>query len=194
MQTPRKQFGRRGLPPQANSQWMQSQPSARSAGVSTAYAGTADGAVSSSDGDGFSIFSTLSHLFVMFFDFQGRIGRLGYWGLGTFNAVASVAITIGYFSSLNLNYDNPEEVSLVLGQADFLPLWLTLLVFAVSNFSLQVRRFHDRDVSALWILAWFIPIVGTFLCLFQGFANMFFAGTRGANRFGPGPINAQIFD
>ncbi len=45
-----------------------------------------------------------------------------------------------------------------------------------------------------WLLVWFIPIVGSLFALCQGFANMFFSGTQGPNRFDTPQSQAHIFD
>ena len=49
---------------------------------------------------------------------------------------------------------------------------------------MQVKRWHDRDKGAIWLLVNFIPYVGP-LWVFVELG--FLAGTPGGNRFGPGP-------
>ncbi len=120
----------------------------------------------------------------LFFGFKGRIGRLGYWALGTFNSFAMLAITTSFLSAL---FRKPADAELILEQSNLTTLWPVLLALVVSGASVQVRRLHDRDVSGYWMLSWFIPIVGLFPCAYQSFANMFFAGTQGPNRFDDEP-------
>jgi uncharacterized membrane protein YhaH (DUF805 family) len=50
--------------------------------------------------------------------------------------------------------------------------------------ALEVKRWHDRDKSWLWIFIAFIPLVGPFWAFIEcGFLD----GTDGPNRFGPSP-------
>ena len=50
--------------------------------------------------------------------------------------------------------------------------------------AVAVRRLHDSDRSGFWLLILFFPVIGSIVLL------IFFimSGTRGANRFGPDPI------
>ncbi|GAB2185740.1 DUF805 domain-containing protein [Roseibium sp. LAB1] len=198
MAVQRKQFGKRGLNQQGPGQWGPSQNaySGNDAYASAAgsYARAGGAAAQVSGESGLSIIDAALQFLGFFFSFNGRIGRLGYWAIGTFNTIVSAAIVFGFFASLGLNFDNEAEARRILADSSVFTLWLTLLPFFVSNISVQVRRFHDRDVSGMWMLAWFIPIIGTLLTICQGFANMFFAGTPGPNRFDTPQSQAHIFD
>ena len=57
------------------------------------------------------------------------------------------------------------------------------LFFHTFIFSLTVRRLHDTERSAAWILLLVIPVIGSiwFLCL------MLLPGTKGNNKYGPDP-------
>lgn len=197
MPTQRKQFGKRGIsheepvrrqvPPAA------SVPSFQPAGPAAAaisYEGTA-----TSYEDEYSAGNFLWSLVVLFFSFRGRINRRGYWGLGLFNGMLQFAILFAYFGQFSLSTTDPEVISqAMVDGGHLLNLLVLLLVPSVSNISLVVRRFHDRDVSAYWIFSWFIPIIGTLICLFQSIANGFSAGTRGPNRFDTVQNQAHVFD
>ena len=62
---------------------------------------------------------------------------------------------------------------------------ITLLVLAWVNLAVHAKRWHDRNKSILWILFWFIPIIGQIWTLIElGFIR----GTSGPNRFGPDPL------
>ncbi|TYC67759.1 DUF805 domain-containing protein [Stappia sp. BW2] len=199
MPVQRKQFGRRGLNQQGPTQWGSSQNeySGNNAYASTAgaYAHAGGAAALQVAGDsGVSVTDAALQFLGFFFSFKGRIGRLGYWAISTFNSIVSVAIIFGFYASLGLNFENEAEAKRILADSSFFTVWLTVLPFFVSNVSVQVRRFHDRDVSGKWMLLWFIPIIGTILSICQGFANMFFAGTRGSNRFDTPQSQAHVFD
>ena len=50
--------------------------------------------------------------------------------------------------------------------------------------ALQIKRWHDRDKSWVWIFISFIPLVGAIWVLVEcGFMD----GTPGPNKFGPSP-------
>lgn len=58
------------------------------------------------------------------------------------------------------------------------------LATVIPWLAVAVRRLHDSDRSGFWLLILFLPIIGSIVLL------IFFimSGTRGANRFGPDPI------
>ena len=62
----------------------------------------------------------------------------------------------------------------------FMLLWPFLAV--------QAKRWHDRDLSAWWILIHFIPVVGPIAALI---VNGFLRGTDGENRYGPDPLKPR---
>ncbi len=198
MPVQRKQFGKRGLDLQGQGQWG---PSQNGYSGNNSYASSAGGyaraggvAVQVAGDSSLSIIDAVMQFLGFFFSFNGRIGRLGYWGIGTFNLIMMVAVIFAYFTAIENEiqyYANADEL---LASGSGLTMWLLILPFSISNLSVQVRRFHDRDVSGYWLLVWFIPIVGSLFALCQGFANMFFSGTQGPNRFDTPQSQAHIFD
>ena len=64
-------------------------------------------------------------------------------------------------------------------------IYCVALFFAAwTGFALQIKRWHDRDKSWVWIFINFIPLVGAVWTLIEvGFLD----GTPGPNRFGPSP-------
>jgi uncharacterized membrane protein YhaH (DUF805 family) len=57
--------------------------------------------------------------------------------------------------------------------------------FAIwTGIALQIKRWHDRDKSWVWIFIAFIPLVGAIWALIEvGFLD----GTPGPNKYGPSP-------
>lgn len=54
-----------------------------------------------------------------------------------------------------------------------------------SSLALQVKRWHDRDKSAWWLLMNFVPFIGAIWVLVEcGFLR----GTEGQNSYGPDPL------
>jgi uncharacterized membrane protein YhaH (DUF805 family) len=106
------------------------------------------------------------------FLFTGRISRLQYWG---FVAVITPAWLIAAIVDSKNGYEflrGPFAVCVI-----FLLLWPSLAV--------QAKRWHDRDMSAWWILIHFIPLVGPIGALI---VNGFLRGTNGRNKYGPDPL------
>ncbi|MGN6357405.1 MAG: DUF805 domain-containing protein [Novosphingobium sp.] len=70
--------------------------------------------------------------------------------------------------------------------------FLVLYFFGVVLLSLPilVRRLHDADRSAWWLLTWFFPVIGGLFLLVLLCAN----GNEGENRFGPDPRSFDTSD
>jgi uncharacterized membrane protein YhaH (DUF805 family) len=59
------------------------------------------------------------------------------------------------------------------------------LVMLWSSLAIQVKRWHDRDKSAWWLLMNFVPFIGAIWVLVEcGFLR----GTEGQNNYGPDPL------
>lgn len=57
------------------------------------------------------------------------------------------------------------------------------LAVLVPGFAVAVRRLHDTDRSGLWLLAGFVPVLGTVFVL----VLLALDGTPGPNGYGPVP-------
>jgi uncharacterized membrane protein YhaH (DUF805 family) len=123
----------------------------------------------------------------MLFGFEGRIRRLHYWLWGIGSAfvdacILTVLLSLGggygmWPQARAAHQDSPAGVWLIAcGIVLLLALWTQL--------ALQVKRWHDRDKSGLWVFISFIPLIGSLWILVEcGFLD----GTPGPNRFGPSP-------
>lgn len=74
------------------------------------------------------------------------------------------------------------------------PLMMVFYAFAfltlIPGLAVAARRLHDRDMSALWLLLWFVPLLG-WIALLVIFC---LPGTPGPNRFGADPKSgANVF-
>jgi uncharacterized membrane protein YhaH (DUF805 family) len=195
MTTHRKQFGKRGSDRNTGTQWGLSQPQYAAQCATPAYSIPGSSSANYDVNSGFSLGAALWSIVALFFSFNGRINRLSYWGLTILITIIQFAIVKFYsnYSGLNLLDAEVAAQELIYGQHS-LNLILILLLPSLSNISLSIRRLHDRDVSGVWIFSWFIPILGTVICLCQTFANLFFAGTSGHNRFDGTLSQAKVFD
>ena len=73
----------------------------------------------------------------------------------------------------------------------FIPIigWIAGLALILPSLSVQVRRLHDMDRSAWWLLLLVPPItiIGWIVLLIMSI----FPGTPGPNRYGPNPVMQQ---
>lgn len=127
------------------------------------------------------------------FSFEGRIGRTDWWLFSLLIFAFQMAVVAALWFAVAGGAPSAEVAEgmkpppsdapdLRFGQ--FL-LWM-LVPFALTlwpSLALQVKRWHDRDKGAVWLLVQFIPYVGPLWTLVE---LGFLAGTPGGNRFGDG--------
>ncbi|MGN7161795.1 DUF805 domain-containing protein [Sphingomonas sp. SAFR-052] len=104
--------------------------------------------------------------------------------------------TIGFTtSSVSFSGDVVGDVFASSSFVGFVPLILFYIVIFVPSVAVQVRRFHDRDMSGWWVLGFSIlsnvPILGLFISV-AWFVLLVLPGTYGDNRFGPDPKNPSL--
>lgn len=130
-------------------------------------------------------------------DFTGRARRMEFWMFTLFVSVVGVLLAIIGFAMTNASFsgnvfDDVVEAPTVAG---FLPLILFYIAILVPSVAVQVRRFHDRDMSGWWVLGFSIlsniPAVGLFISV-AWFVLLVLPGTYGDNRFGPDPKNPEL--
>jgi len=126
--------------------------------------------------------------------FSGRASRSEYWWFQLFYWIALIVtgiLTVALAAVFNAN-----ENSLFI----FVPIGLLVLAMLLPVIALQVRRFHDRDMSGWWYLGAVIvgnvPFVGILIWI-AVFVISCLKGTDGPNRFGPDPLRpgstAEVF-
>lgn len=102
---------------------------------------------------------SLEACFNKYIDFSGRASRSEYWWF----------VLLGFGLS-------------------FIPVigWILRLVILLPSLAVQVRRLHDMDRSAWWLLLLVPPItiIGVIILLIMSI----FPGTPGPNRYGPDPM------
>jgi len=116
----------------------------------------------------------------IFLSFNGRLRRLHFWvGLIILWVIEMIifAVLIG-----------PAVAAAAAGGGGVGPLgligYLLLLALLWPALAIQVKRWHDRDKSWVWVFISFIPLVGALWVLIEcGFLD----GTPGPNKFGPSP-------
>ena len=137
---------------------------------------------------------TRTSLVHLLFSFRGRIGRAAFW-LGTvFNiicpilaglaAMPSAGTFLGDFTAQAPSAPIEVAAHLALTLISALVGFLVLMVFVWSILAVQVKRWHDRDRTWLWIFVSLVPLVGP-LWVFAECG--FMPGKPEADRFGPAP-------
>lgn len=120
--------------------------------------------------------------------FSGRASRSEYWWFQLFYWIALVVVGI-LTVALAAVFD-ANETSLFI----FIPIGLLVLALLLPVIALQVRRFHDRDMSGWWYLGAVIvgnvPFVGILVWI-AVFVISCLKGTDGSNRFGPDPLRPE---
>ena len=107
----------------------------------------------------------------LLFSFEGRINRKPYW-------MFILAMIVVYLVLIGISIAVGENVGMIL-------MVLFGLVVLWSSLALQVKRWHDRDKSAWWLLMNFVPFIGAIWVLVEcGFLR----GTEGQNSYGPDPL------
>lgn len=124
--------------------------------------------------------------------FSGRASRSEFWWFQLFYVLVGIALLIvailaGAFSDIQ---DGPSSLLFAFGGVG----GLFALAMFLPQISLQVRRFHDRNISAWWYLALFIlnmiPAVG-FIAGLAMLVITLLRGTEGPNKFGPDPLRPE---
>jgi uncharacterized membrane protein YhaH (DUF805 family) len=95
-----------------------------------------------------------------YFDFQGRARRAAFWYYYLFYIILIIVA--------NIVDGLLHTKGLIAG--------LLSLALLLPTLGLTVRRYHDSDHSGWWVL-----------CPLMNIVFLFFAGTAGANKYGPDP-------
>ena len=102
--------------------------------------------------------------------FEGRARRKEYWMFFLFNAI--IAIVLGIIGTVMGGKGFNNILSVLYG-----------LALLVPGLAVAVRRLHDTNHSAWWLLMNFIPIVGTIIYI----VLLATKGQPGDNKYGPNP-------
>ncbi|ULR42562.1 DUF805 domain-containing protein [Rhizobium sp. K102] len=123
--------------------------------------------------------------------FSGRASRSEYWWFGLFYVLAlfplAILATVLAFLTSGGGAPSPAHYTVVIWMLFTLAMLLPLI-------SLQVRRFHDRNISGWWYLALFalsfIPYA-MFLTAPVTIVISLLPGTKGPNKFGSDPLSPE---
>lgn len=116
--------------------------------------------------------------------FYGRFGRLsyiawnGFFNLIFFFSIITISLVIGIFNFSTQSLDS-NFINALTGFGGF-GFLIVFILYTYFNIVITARRFHDMNLSAWWMLLFFIPIVNFVLFFFL----ILVSGTHGSNRFG----------
>ena len=108
--------------------------------------------------------------FWLYFSFQGRISRATFWRHGVLWLLMMTLLFNGLLGIVGLTAEEAD------GLTNLLLLWPALAI--------SVKRWHDRNRSAWWVLVNLIPLIGWLWVLIE---NGALRGTPGPNDHGPAP-------
>lgn len=127
--------------------------------------------------------------FRRYFDFSGRSCRKEFWLFFLLQIIALAALALWIYRAL-IEIGNQGDTghsvdtfTALIGPALML-FGLFMFATIIPWFAVQVRRFHDQNLSGVLVLLNLIPCVGGIMVL----VLMCMEGTKGSNRFGPDPL------
>ncbi len=135
--------------------------------------------VDSAMGDGVSISAGTSRDFSLQNLFEGRLMRWQYFITGLQFGLVFLAIVVGV--GLSSGFTVSMEVIDRVG-------WVFYLLCLPFYLSLQIRRLHDLNWSAWYVLLAIVPVANIVL----GILMLFKKGTEGVNLYGPPQANRSF--
>jgi uncharacterized membrane protein YhaH (DUF805 family) len=123
------------------------------------------------------------------FSFKGRISRSEYWLKGFLILLPFYMLNgiLSYVGSTVFDTDLANSGAAKWNVAMILSLLLTVLSLW-PHLAVIVKRWHDRNRSAWWLLTLLIPIVNWITAIWILIEVWFVKGTDGPNRFGQDPL------
>ena len=122
----------------------------------------------------------------MFFSWEGRLNRKPYilrcLALGLIMTAIYILLMVIAFTTAATPMGNDLPMMGAFGVT-----YILYLPFIISGYLLAIRRLHDLDLSAFFILLSFVPVVSFFFALYLIFKK----GTEGPNSYGPDPLSTE---
>ena len=129
----------------------------------------------------------------MFFSWEGRLNRKPYilrcLALGLIMMAIYILLMVIAFTTAAAQMGNgiPMMGNGIPMMGAFGATYILYLPFIISGYLLAIRRLHDLDLSAFFILLSFVPVVSFFFALYVIFKK----GTEGPNAYGPDPLSTE---
>ena len=123
----------------------------------------------------------------LLFSFHGRVNRAKFWlvALGIFVIEIIIFAVLGGTTAMSTD---PQQAMANIGPVAGIVLFVFGVVALWISIAVAIKRYHDRNKSAWWVLIVFVPIIGGLWYLIEcGFLR----GTPGPNDYGPDPLAAM---
>ncbi|MGO7211414.1 DUF805 domain-containing protein [Rhizobium ruizarguesonis] len=124
--------------------------------------------------------------------FSGRASRSEVWWFQLFYWLILLALGVVAALAASATSGPDGSSSLVIAVGGIAALFVLAMI--LPQLSVQVRRFHDRNISGWWFLALFILSFVPYLKVIAGltiFVITVLRGTEGPNKFGPDPLRPE---
>ncbi|MGO8036635.1 DUF805 domain-containing protein [Rhizobium leguminosarum] len=124
--------------------------------------------------------------------FSGRASRSEYWWSYLFYFLAMIAFVVVVSGVLAASVAGSGSSSLMIA-VTVIGGFVVLGTF-LPAVGVQVRRFHDRNISGWWYLALFIVSMIPYIGIIAGITILVISmlpGTEGPNKFGPDPLRPE---
>ena len=144
-----------------------------------------------------SFFDSVISGYLRCLDFKGRSSRSEFWWFFLFSLMLCLLV-------LNFTAENLESKFSSLNEENFFQVFFNssigyaILVTAIPQISLSIRRFHDIGKSAWWyftlqIIPIFLPQSLSFLSIFTLFAYIYFMCEAGGSKnvYGQNPLTKE---
>jgi uncharacterized membrane protein YhaH (DUF805 family) len=123
----------------------------------------------------------------LLFSFRGRINRAKFWLAHLGVVVVEMIILAIVFSAAGLASADFAQGKVDVGLGPSIIFAILAVVVIWIGLALAVKRWHDRNKSAWWLLLPVVPVVGPIWAIVElGFLK----GTTGPNSYGPDPLLA----
>ena len=141
----------------------------------------------------------------LFFSLHGRASRGDFW------LVSLTWVVLGLLFDTAWTATGAADVQVGTNHLVDAAFWLPMLVLFVSSFAIAIKRLHDRNKRAWWVLLFYVapPVIQAlapltdldsavfvWLMVLSGVLTLWalielgcLAGTRGPNRYGPDPLD-----
>jgi uncharacterized membrane protein YhaH (DUF805 family) len=135
------------------------------------------------------------HISNLLFSFAGRLNRAPYW-LASIAMIAAAAVLVG----IAITIAGRSTMAIVIGG-------LVLLLMIWISLALTIKRLHDRNKSAWWVLLFYfapsilqavghgvasagviLPLIGLGISIWALVELGFLRGTTGPNSYGNDPL------
>ncbi len=124
--------------------------------------------------------------------FSGRASRSEYWWFTLFYtlvlaAFVFVGLVIDWFAGSSADFYQAYLIVII-------PVAIFMLATLVPFIALQVRRFHDRNLSGWWYLLLLVLGAVPYAGFFASIASLVITilkGTDGPNKFGADPLRPE---